>query len=131
MRAPERLHGTRFVAAPSALDALIPDLDATSVGGTALRFALDDLLVIHGGSYMVALGEASIQEKETGFVGWWLTPDELRDYVLEHIDWPLPDQRPALAQGLVAGVPAKLWLAEDRALLLCNAAYAHELEERI
>jgi hypothetical protein len=28
-------------------------------------------------------------------------------------------------------VPAKLWLAEDRALLLCAAAYAHELEERL
>jgi hypothetical protein len=28
-------------------------------------------------------------------------------------------------------VPAKLWLTQDRALLLCAAAYAHELEERL
>jgi hypothetical protein len=75
-------------------------------------------------------GESSIQEKESGFVGWWLTPEEL-DRVVSHIDWPLPTERPVLAQGLVAGVPAKLWLAEDRALLLCAAAYAHELEERL
>ncbi len=126
MRAPEPLHGTRFVAAPSALDALaFPD------GGTLLRLAPDDLLIIHGGSLMVALGdEPIIQEKESGFVGWWLTPEEL-DHVVTHIDWPLPTDRPALAQGLVAGVPAKLWLTEDRALLLCAAAYAHELEERL
>jgi hypothetical protein len=68
---------------------------------------------------------------EAGFVGWWLTLDELNDAVVPHVDWPLPEDRPALAQGLVAGVPAKLWLAEDRALLLCAAAYAHELVDRL
>lgn len=126
MRAPELMHGTRFVAAPSALDALAwPD------DGTPLRSAPDDLLILHSGSYRVALGdEPIIQEEEAGFVGWWLTPEEL-DHVVTRVDWPLPTDRPALAQGLIAGVPAKLWLAEDRALLLCAAAYAHELMERL
>ena len=85
----------------------------------------------------MAIGAASLQVAgehivvdEVGFVGWWLTPEEL-DHVVTHIDWPLPTDRPALAQGLIAGVPAKLWLDEDRALLLCAAAYAHELEERL
>jgi hypothetical protein len=115
-----------LVAAPSALDGLpLPE------GGTALRLAPDDLLVLHPGSLVVAGGdEPVIQELEAGFVGWRLTPEEL-DHVVTHVDWPLPAERPALAQGLVAGVPAKLWLAEDRALLLCAAAYAHELEERL
>jgi acetyl-CoA acetyltransferase len=127
VRAPERLNATRVVAAPHALDDF-PVLD----GAAALRLAPDDLLIIGPGSYKAAwLGESSIQEKESGFVGWWLTPDELRDHVLPHVDWPLPIARPALAQGLVAGVPAKLWLTDDRALLLCAAAYAHELEERL
>jgi hypothetical protein len=36
-----------------------------------------------------------------------------------------------LAQGLVASVPAKIWLTDDRALLLCAAAYAHELARRL
>jgi hypothetical protein len=75
--------------------------------------------------------EPAIIEKEVGFVGWWLTPDELATAVLPHVDWPLPSSRPALAQGLVAGVPAKIWLTDDRALLLCAAAYAHELAERL
>jgi hypothetical protein len=120
------MRGTRFVAAPSALDGL-----TFPGGGTPLRVAADDLLIIHPGSLMVALGdEPIIQEQESGFVGWWLTPEEL-ERVVSHIDWPLPAERPAMAQGLVAGVPAKLWLAEDRTLLLCAAAYAHELEERL
>jgi hypothetical protein len=133
VRAPEPLNGTRFVAAPSALDAETwPDGDAIPGGITLLRLAPDDLLLIGRGSYKVALaGQSLIQEKETGFVGWWLTLDELNDAVVPHVDWPLPEERPALAQGLIAGVPAKLWLAEDRALLLCAAAYAHELEERL
>ena len=39
-----------------------------------------------------------------------------------------PTERPALAQGSIAGVPAKLWLADDGdALLVTRAAYADEL----
>jgi hypothetical protein len=126
VRAPEALRATRFVAAPAALDAQ-PWFDDF----VTLRLAPDDLLVIHPGSMIVALeDEPIIQEKESGFVGWWLTPEEL-EHVVTHVDWPLPADRPALAQGLIAGVPAKLWLDEDRALLLCAAAYAHELEERL
>ncbi|MEO8638729.1 MAG: hypothetical protein ABI458_02295 [Chloroflexota bacterium] len=124
MRAPERLPALRVVGAPEALDELtVPDEHPV------LRLAPDDLLVIGAASVEVA-GENLVVD-DAGFVGWWLTPDEVRDLVVPHVDWPLPTARPALAQGLVAGVPAKLWLAEDRALLLCAAAYAHELEERM
>lgn len=125
MRAPEPLPALRVVAAPEVLDNLTLADDHP-----ALRLAPDDLLVIGAASVEVGGGENLVVD-ETGFVGWWLTPDEVRERVLPHVDWPLPTARPALAQGLVAGVLAKLWLAEDRALLLCAAAYAHELEERM
>lgn len=125
MRAPESLPALRVVAAPEVLDDLTLADDHP-----ALRLAPDDLLVIGAASVEVGGGENLVVD-ETGFVGWWLTPDEVRERVLPHVDWPLPTARPALAQGLVAGVPAKLWLAEDRALLLCAVAYAHELEERL
>lgn len=124
MRAPEQIHALRVVATPSALDDL-----AWPGEVAALRLASDDLLAIGAASVEVT-GEHLVVD-EVGFVGWWLTPDEVTAHVLSHIDWPLPTQRPALAQGFVAGVPARLWLAEDRALLLCAAAYAHELEERL
>ena len=125
MRAPERLPALRVVASPATLDGL-----AWSEGGTALRLAADDLLVI--GEGRVALGnEPAIVDQDAGFVGWWLTTPELEAAVLPHVEWPLPPSRPTLAQGLVAGVPAKIWLTDDRALLLCAAAYAHELAERL
>jgi hypothetical protein len=124
VRALEPIRALRVAAAPATLDRLTwPD------GAAVLRIAPDDLLVI--GATLVVVGEAGIIEDERGFVGWWLTADEVREQVLPHVEWPLPGGRPALAQGLVAGVPAKLWLGEDRALLLCATAYAHELEERL
>jgi hypothetical protein len=124
VRAPEPLSALRIVAAPEALD------DLTLAGEhPALRLAPDDMLVIGAASAEV-VGEHLLVD-ESGFVGWWLTPDEVTTHLLPHVDWPLPTARPALAQGLIAGVPAKLWLADDRALLLCPAAYAHELIERL
>jgi hypothetical protein len=124
VRAPEPISALRVVASPEALDDL-----AWTDEVAALRLAPDDLLAVGAASVQVD-GEHLVVD-EAGFVGWWLTPDEVREHVLPHVDWPLPSARPALAQGLVAGVPAKLWLSEDRALLLCAAAYAHELEERL
>jgi len=124
VRAPEPLPALRVIAAPEALDDL-----TLADEHPALRLAPDDMLVIGAASAEV-VGELLIVD-EAGFVGWWLTPDEVTTQLLPHVDWPLPSARPALAQGLIAGVPAKLWLAEDRALLLCPAAYAHELMERL
>lgn len=125
MRAPEPLTAVRVVADQRTLDDLaVPDATAT------LRLAPDDVLVIGAARPSIA-DEHAIVEGETGLVGWWLTGDELTDLVLPHVEWPLPADRPALAQGLVAGVPAKVWLTGDRALLLCAAAYAHELAERL
>lgn len=124
MRAPEPLSALRVVASPGALDHLTWPDDVAP-----MRLAPDDLLAIGAASVQVD-GDHLVVD-EAGFVGWWLTPDELNEAVIPHLDWPLPAARPAFAQGLVAGVPAKLWLTDDRALLLCAAAYAHELEERL
>jgi hypothetical protein len=125
VRAPEPIRALRVVRAPSTLDGL-----AWPHGAVLLRIAADDLLVIGAAPGGLTHQAASIED-ERGFVGWWLTPGEVREKVLPRVEWPLPGGRPALAQGLVAGVPAKLWLSEDRTLLLCAAAYAHELEERL
>jgi hypothetical protein len=73
----------------------------------------------------------AIIEEETGFWGAWLSTEEFDRGVRPHIDWELPIVPRSFAQGFVANVPAKLWLTTDRVLLMTNAAYAHELEERI
>ncbi len=121
MRAPDPVSGTRVVAAPAVLDGIWTD------GGSILRLADDEALVIGGHAVVDA---TALVEDEAGFMGWWLSADELAA-VLHHVEWPVPTIRPALAQGLVAGVPARLWLTDERALLLVATAYAHELGERL
>ena len=123
MPALDRLRGIRVVADPAALDR------ATWAGDdvTVLRFAPDDVFAI-GATGVDVDDEHAIVEDEAGFAGSWLDPAELEP----HTEWPFPTERPALAQGSIAGVPAKLWLPTDgEALLLTAAAYADELATRL
>ena len=125
MRAPERLRGLRVVADPAALDAARWRGD----GVTVLRLAPDDAFAIGAVDVDVA-DEHAIVESEVGFVGAWLPLDD----VLPHVEWSMPSGRPALAQGSIAGVPAKIWLPagdDSDVLLLTNAAYADELAGRL
>jgi hypothetical protein len=119
----DRLRGVRVVADPATLDR------ATWRGDdvTVLRFAPDDAFGV-GATAVDIDDEHAIVEDEVGFVGAWLDPAE----VVPHIEWSLPTDRPALAQGSIAGVPAKLWLTADGdALLLTAAAYGDELTRRL
>ena len=127
MPAPEPLRGWRVVARPEALDAL-----EEAGAGTALRLAPDDLLLIGPGAAPAVDDGDAIVVADAGFVAWTLDAAALRSLTEEHVDWELPGRRPALAQGLVAAVPAKLLLDEDgTARLICLAAYAAELQERV
>jgi hypothetical protein len=94
---------------------------------TVLRLAPDDAFAV-GATGVTVDDEDAIVEDEVGFGGAWLDPADIES----HTEWPLPTERPALAQGSIAGVPAKLWLpGEGDALLLTAAAYAHELASRL
>jgi hypothetical protein len=119
----EPLPGLRVVADPSALDHARWQGDDVMV----LRFAPDDAFAI-GATGVEVDDEHAIVESEPGFVGTWLPLAE----VLPHIEWSIPTGRPALAQGSIASVPAKLWLPDDGdALLVTAAAYADELTDRL
>jgi hypothetical protein len=125
--APEPLRGWRVVARPDALDGL-----ERAGLGAALRLAPDDLLLVGPGAAPAVDDGDAIVVPDAGFVAWTLDAAALRSLLEEHVDWPLPSGRPALAQGLVAAVPAKLWLEEGgTARLVCLAAYADELRERV
>jgi hypothetical protein len=136
VRALEPLPGLRVVAAPEAID------EARWVPGDAivLRFAPDDAFAIGARTVEIGDGDA-IVEPEPGFVGSWLTADELLHHIVPGIEWTLPTERPALAQGNIAGVPARLWLRRgwaaegsdgaDQALLVVLAAYADDLADRL
>jgi hypothetical protein len=119
----DRLRGVRVVADPASLDRSAWAGDDVTV----LRFAPDDAFAV-GATGVTVDDEDAIVEDEVGFVGAWLDPADIES----HTEWPLPTERPALAQGSIAGVPAKLWLpGEGDALLLTAAAYAHELATRL
>ena len=123
MPALEPLMGLRVVAAPGALDAAAWRGDGVLV----LRSAPDEAFAIGASGADVADPDA-IVEPETGFSGAWIEPSA----VLPHIEWSLPAKRPALAQGSISGVPAKLWLADDgRALLVVQTAYAADIADRL
>ena len=119
----ETLTGLRVVADPAALD-------AASWGDavTVLRLAPDDAFAI-GATGVSVDDEHAIVEPEVGFSGAWVGLDTVR----RHVEWPLRTDRPALAQGFVATVPARVWLPDDgdRALLMTATAYADELAGRL
>ena len=120
----EPLPGLRVVADPTALDAA-----AWRGPGevTVLRLAPDDAFAI-GATEVDVDDEHAIVESEPGFSGAWLPVDA----IAHHVEWSLPAERPALAQGAVAQVPARVWLPDDGdALLITAAAYANELASRL
>ena len=123
MHALESLPGLRVIGDAAALDAARWQGDAVTI----LRFAPDDAFAIGARSVEVDDTDAII-ESEAGYVGAWLHVED----VLSHIEWSLPTKRPALAQGSIANVPAKLWLPGDGdTLLVTAAAYADELAGRL
>jgi hypothetical protein len=114
----------RVVASRDALDTARWTGDDVDV----VRIAADEALGL--GATAVALDDAdAIVEPESGFSVALLDADDLRR-VHEHVEWELPESGGILAQGKIAGVPAKL-VAGDPAVLIVQTAYADELRGRL
>ena len=126
------LEGWRVIAEPAALDRM--KVPRTS---TVVRISPDDAFVIAPAG--PGAKEPSVKDDphaivtpEHGFAGATLTAGEVELIGLHHIEWELPSTRPSLAQGRIAGVPAKLVINKDgSALLLVACAARAELEERL
>jgi len=135
VRALETIVATRIVATPAAIDALAAKVRAPGADPpvAVLRLADDDALVlgVPDATSVTIDDPHAIVVAETGFSGVWFAADALDAIVRPFIEWSVPTARPALAQGLIAGVPAKLWLTADRVLLFCPTAPAHDLHERL
>jgi hypothetical protein len=126
----EPVVGVRVVGAPEAIDgaAWTP-----SPGTRIWRTAPDEAFAWHPDATLeVALDDPdAIVEPEHGFVAATLSPHDVEG-VGRHVEVPLPSDLPALVQGKVAGVPARLGLLPDGSgVLLVHAAYADELRERL
>ncbi len=124
----EPLPLVRIVSTPDALDAA-----AFRTDDLVLRVAPDEVLIVGDGSadgYVVEDRHAIIVQ-DAGWHGAWMTPDDVERLLRGNCSWKPPTARPTLAQGRVANAPVKLWLEDDRVLLLVPHVAAHDLAERM
>jgi hypothetical protein len=125
---PKRVYATRVVATPAALDAVRWPVDAV-----ALRVAPDEAIVLAGVGQDLILPHDphAIVAADTGLAGVWLTMGDALDFLERSCEWELPRARPAFAQGMVAGLPLKLWFEPERVLFIVPAPFTVDLEERL
>jgi len=116
----EPLEATRVIARPAALDAV-----RVSPGTLLMRLAPDDALVI-GGDVQVD-DPFAIVVPDSGWVAWRFGEDQLREALVRLCAFEI---HAGLNQGMVAGLPAKIWIDGDRSLVIVAAAYSAEFEER-
>jgi hypothetical protein len=125
VRALESVRGIRVIALPEALDRARWSGDDVEV----IRIAPDEALGIRAAGAEVPGDPDAIVENEDGFSVARLAPGDVAALAL-HAEWALPVEPGKLAQGKLAGVPAKL-VTGDPALLVVQTAYAAELTERL
>lgn len=134
MPALERFTGTRIVALPQAIDAAVWPERAL-----VFRLAPDEVLVSAVVNATAVDDAHAIVELETGFSAVWLDRVTAIDVLERECDWELPvgigqcgnPERPIFAQGLVAGLPVKVWFERDRVLFIVASAFAADLMERL
>lgn len=123
----DHVTGWRIIADPTALDAA-----AWPAGSQVVRISPDDAFVIGADEPTVPGDPFAIITPEHGFSAVTVDADDVAAIAEQHIEWSLPTARPAMAQGQIAGVPAKLVLSADgSALLLVASAARHELQDRM
>jgi hypothetical protein len=115
--------GIRVVASPQDLDGAIWPAHAT-----VLRLAADEVLVLDVDQVAVADPHALV-EVEEGYCGVGMERPMLEAWLGQEAEWSLPPS--GFAQGMAAGLPVKVWVEGDRALLLTRASLAAELEQRL
>jgi len=121
----DHIAGWRIIATPAALDAA-----PWPAGSHVVRISPDDAFVIGATKPAVPADAHAIVTSEAGFS--MAIVHDLAALAEQHIEWQLPAARPALAQGQIAGVPAKLVLHTDGTTqLLVASAARHELQERL
>lgn len=121
----EPIQGIRIVATPAAVDGTRWQGDQAAI----LRIGPDEALGLWATNAGVDGDTDAIVEPEAGFAVARLDTDE-REALATHSDWPIPSAAGSIAQGKIAGIPAKL-LVGHPTLLVVHAAYADELKRRL
>jgi hypothetical protein len=119
-------------AEPAALDRL------NGRGGLSVRVATNELLLLTDCSRVAEIeGELSANDRgclivdvSSAFAIWALRGDDRFEAFRRLSQLKLP-AAPAVVQGLVAHVPAKVVVLDSELLVLVSSALAHHLRERI
>lgn len=125
MPVPEVLKGRRVVAAPAALDAA-----QWPPAWMVLRFAPDEALVVGDGDLVVDDRHALVED-DASLAVIELPLSEAGDVLARLGDWQWPIPGEPLSQGLIAGIPAKVWTGAELVLLIVPTSYLHEVEDRL
>lgn len=121
----EVLAGRRVVAASTAIDAA-----SWPEGSVVLRLAPDDVFLVGEGD--IEIGDPhAIVENDGGFCYLRTTEEQATRLIAQAASWQLPEERPCFAQGMVAGLPLKVWLTDGNAWLITPTPFAAELEGRL
>ncbi|MGB0384807.1 MAG: hypothetical protein ACPGWR_08300 [Ardenticatenaceae bacterium] len=123
-----RLQATRIVSTPAALDTIQAPNDRL-----VLRTAADELLIIPPAPAQdVALADPyAIVVEDASYSAIWLDAQHAQRFLSHACQWELPSQRPAFAQGAVAGIATKLYFEQKRVLLIVPTPYAAEMNDRM
>ena len=121
----EFLPGRRVVATAAAIAGA-----AFPAGSLVLHIAPDDVLVIGDGPIDLT-DEHAIIEADSGWCALRMGDDDVLAILASHAAWEPPADRPALAQGMVAGLAAKVYLDGPGSLIIVAAPFAAELEDRL
>jgi hypothetical protein len=128
--------GVRVVARPDALDRarwrVGRDAGFESTEARVFRFAPDEAFGLVGITGTVGVDDPdAIIVAEPGFFLVEITANELSAVIAPHVEWSIPSG-PALAQGAVANIPARILLdADGAAAILIAKAHEHEFRTRI
>lgn len=122
---PEVLKGRRVAAAPAALDAA-----QWPSAWMVLRFAPDEALVVGDGDLVVDDRHALVED-DASLAAIELPLSEAGDVLARLGDWEWPIPGESLSQGLIAGIPAKVWTRPELVLLIVPTSYLHEVEDRL
>lgn len=93
-----------------------------------MRIAPDDAMVIGGGVVEMDDSHAIIRA-DVGWTGVWVNAEPADAFLRTSCAWSLP-ARPGFAQGMIAGLAMKLWLAEERTLFVFPTALIADFIER-
>jgi hypothetical protein len=118
----------RIVATTQALDAT-----QWQTGARVFRIAKDEVMVLPPTTepYMAEIADPhAIIMPEHGFVGVWMPRHHADVIFVRHCEWEPPHERPAFAQGAIAGIAVKVYFEHDRALFIVPQAFAHDFSSR-